>query len=68
MENKIVGIGQDPIGWWYRDERGKASWNGPFATPEEAEKHARLLVPSGQKTLQLLSVQAWERRELRLDR
>lgn len=58
----------DPRGWWFNEGRAEDQWSGPFDTPEEAEKAARSLAPDRSKSIKLMQVQAWEKREILIQR
>jgi len=65
-ERKPGSINCDPRGWWFNEGRIANQWSGPFDTPEEAEKMARMLAPDSVEVIKLLQVQAWEKREVRI--
>jgi len=52
-------IHQHPRGWWFHYEAALSTWCGPFASAEEAEKIARMLVPDNQKEIELIELQMW---------
>jgi hypothetical protein len=57
----------NPRGWWYQDERND-NWYGPFDTPEEAEELCRAMAPDKSMFFNLINLQLWERRKVRVKR
>lgn len=68
MTRKPSTIPCSPRGWWYNRDREADCWTGPFDTPEEAEKVARMLMPGKQKSLVLINLQLWEQREILIEK
>lgn len=68
MTNGPSTIYCNPRGWWFNGGLEPEHWSGPFETPEEAEKTARMLVPNKQETIKLINLQLWESREIRIER
>lgn len=46
-----------PQGWWYRDERGKGTWCGPFEDSDSATKTAKALAPERAEFVKVVLLQ-----------
>lgn len=51
-----------PRGWWFHHEAALSTWCGPFTSAEEAEKTARMLISDNQKEIELIELQMWEQK------